>query len=545
MSRHRSRSQISSLIAVLLTLLFCATLHGQKIDSADISSIKYTVQPATLGIEQLLSKGVFNNTKGFPGVATSPDSILWFEINLVNGKDKFLYLDAFRSHNFIHQLKLYDDHGHLISQGGAWLSESKLSHSKNRFALELPNPGTKSEVVYLAIKPLTSTHLMPFSIALLTKSEAAQQRGQLRLEDYQNRIAINGAFYGIVLVFLFLAAYQYAFYREKVYLFYFLYLISVSLVYVRNIESYLGKYLTIWGNWGKSIYGLETTFVYLSFGSYVLFLYYFLNLKIRHKKWVDQLFLGTGYLLLAMIVVDVCIQILWGIPASRSVFHSVRLFFMPIGFVGIFILLIHFRSYLFWYILIGTSLLLIPACFTAFEQMSEGLLGYHSNHGMVRKFTLYKSGRSLWMYSTRIGIVLEIICFGLGLLYRNRKAFMELQRRYSPTIPSKQEKFLMQLLSIFKENISNENYDISQMSQDLSVSKSMLFQKVKACTGKTPILYLRHLRLEEGRKLLQTTDQNISEIAYSIGFKDPNYFTRVFTKEYGVSPKRMREGKNK
>ncbi len=54
--------------------------------------------------------------------------------------------------------------------------------------------------------------------------------------------------------------------------------------------------------------------------------------------------------------------------------------------------------------------------------------------------------------------------------------------------------------------------------------------------------FIRSIRLEEGRMLLFSTRQTISEIAYSVGFNDPNYFTRTFTKEFGVSPKRMREG---
>ena len=76
----------------------------------------------------------------------------------------------------------------------------------------------------------------------------------------------------------------------------------------------------------------------------------------------------------------------------------------------------------------------------------------------------------------------------------------------------------------------------------LSYGAKTMTPSIQAATDTTPIAYLRAMRLEEARRLLHVTDCNISEIAYSVGYRDPNFFTRVFTKEFGVSPKRMREG---
>ena len=98
------------------------------------------------------------------------------------------------------------------------------------------------------------------------------------------------------------------------------------------------------------------------------------------------------------------------------------------------------------------------------------------------------------------------------------------------------------LHEVFTRNIINENYDVEQMCIDLGLSRTQLFKKVKAASQSTPTIYLRKMRLEQARHLLLSTSQTISEIAYSVGFKDPNYFSRVFTKEFGISPKRMREG---
>ena len=64
--------------------------------------------------------------------------------------------------------------------------------------------------------------------------------------------------------------------------------------------------------------------------------------------------------------------------------------------------------------------------------------------------------------------------------------------------------------------------------------------KLKAATGLSISLYVRKLKLSKGIQMLLSTNLTISEIAYQTGFNDPKYFTRVFSAEFGVSPKEMR-----
>ena len=89
----------------------------------------------------------------------------------------------------------------------------------------------------------------------------------------------------------------------------------------------------------------------------------------------------------------------------------------------------------------------------------------------------------------------------------------------------------------------DEDYALDRICEALKLSRSNLHTRVKNATGKSTTIYVRSIRLEEARKLLYSTQFTIAEIAYQVGFKDPNYFTRTFTQEFGVSPKRLREGK--
>ena len=71
------------------------------------------------------------------------------------------------------------------------------------------------------------------------------------------------------------------------------------------------------------------------------------------------------------------------------------------------------------------------------------------------------------------------------------------------------------------------------------MSRAQLYRKVKALTGDSVGNIINEIRLEEGRRLLKTTDYNVSEVAFRVGFKDPAYFSRLFSKKFGVPPSSM------
>ena len=68
------------------------------------------------------------------------------------------------------------------------------------------------------------------------------------------------------------------------------------------------------------------------------------------------------------------------------------------------------------------------------------------------------------------------------------------------------------------------------------MSRSQLHRKIKALTGKSPSLYLRSVRLTKAKKMIEEKAGNISEIAYTVGFSSPIYFSRCFKDEFGYPP---------
>jgi signal transduction histidine kinase/DNA-binding response OmpR family regulator len=105
-----------------------------------------------------------------------------------------------------------------------------------------------------------------------------------------------------------------------------------------------------------------------------------------------------------------------------------------------------------------------------------------------------------------------------------------------------ENEFLQKLKVIIHENISKHQFGVPELAAEMAMSHSQVYRKLKAITGETPSSLIRQTRLKEGLRLLKTTDLNISEIAYDVGFSDPNYFSRAFNDAFGTSP---RDARNK
>jgi len=100
--------------------------------------------------------------------------------------------------------------------------------------------------------------------------------------------------------------------------------------------------------------------------------------------------------------------------------------------------------------------------------------------------------------------------------------------------------FLQKLRTIIAVHLDETEFGASQLAEEMAMSPTQLYRKLKALTGTTSTLYIRSIRLERAKKLLQTTALTISEIAYEVGFSDPNYFSRVFQQEFHSSPSYFR-----
>lgn len=112
-------------------------------------------------------------------------------------------------------------------------------------------------------------------------------------------------------------------------------------------------------------------------------------------------------------------------------------------------------------------------------------------------------------------------------------------------ITSLDEKLIENAIKYVEENMSRSDLSVEELSRELGMSRVHLYKKLLQITGKTPIEFIRVIRLKRAAQLLRQSQQNVSEIAYQIGFNNPKYFSKYFKDEFGVLPSvyQEREGK--
>lgn len=104
--------------------------------------------------------------------------------------------------------------------------------------------------------------------------------------------------------------------------------------------------------------------------------------------------------------------------------------------------------------------------------------------------------------------------------------------------------FIQKLRNVVEQNISDDCFGITELCKAMCLSRSQLHNKIKAETGLSTSIYVRSIKLEKAKSILENTDMNISEVAYEVGFKDASYFSRLFTEKYGFAPSKTRTSDN-
>ena len=103
-------------------------------------------------------------------------------------------------------------------------------------------------------------------------------------------------------------------------------------------------------------------------------------------------------------------------------------------------------------------------------------------------------------------------------------------------IGSADEKFIRQALEIVERNMDNADFSVEELSREMFMSRVGLYKKLFSITGKTPIEFIRSIRLKRAAQLLEKSQMTVAEIAYEVGFNNPKYFAKHFKAEFGMLP---------
>lgn len=131
----------------------------------------------------------------------------------------------------------------------------------------------------------------------------------------------------------------------------------------------------------------------------------------------------------------------------------------------------------------------------------------------------------------------------LNMQERLRKKFQQ-QVEITPadvTITPVDEEFMKRAFDMVEKNLGNPDFSVEDLSRELFMSRVALYKKILSVTGKTPIEFIRIMRMKRAAQLLQKGQQTVAEVAYEVGYNNPKIFTKYFKEQFGIIPSKYQQ----
>lgn len=97
-------------------------------------------------------------------------------------------------------------------------------------------------------------------------------------------------------------------------------------------------------------------------------------------------------------------------------------------------------------------------------------------------------------------------------------------------------RLLAKITETVEAHIADSEFNVTRLQETLGLGSKLLYRKVKQMTGKTPVEFIRHIRMQRAALLLRDGRFSVSEVMYMVGFSNASYFSKVFQKTYGITP---------
>ena len=124
---------------------------------------------------------------------------------------------------------------------------------------------------------------------------------------------------------------------------------------------------------------------------------------------------------------------------------------------------------------------------------------------------------------------------------RERYANIEDLEEAADKYIQKEDAFIFRLHEIINESMHIQSFGVAELCKKVGMSRTQLHNKIKALTGHSTSHFIKKVRIHQATRLLRTTEMNISQVAFEVGIESLPYFTKIFTKEIGISPSKYRE----
>lgn len=168
-----------------------------------------------------------------------------------------------------------------------------------------------------------------------------------------------------------------------------------------------------------------------------------------------------------------------------------------------------------------------------------------AKQGMEDRITSYNVGADGFIAKPFDLDVLQAKIDNLVVSYKQRQQEFRKEPEINlDTLPYKKEDkdFLQNIVNEVETHLSESEFDLDKLAKELNMSKSTLYRKIKGMTGLTPFDFIRNIKMKKACQMLAEHKLIIAEIAYTLGYTNPKYFTKCFKEEMGVTPTEYQQG---
>lgn len=103
------------------------------------------------------------------------------------------------------------------------------------------------------------------------------------------------------------------------------------------------------------------------------------------------------------------------------------------------------------------------------------------------------------------------------------------------------QKFITKLTELMEQNLDNAELMVEDLALDLNMCRSVFFNKIKSLFGKSPVEFIREMRMKKAAELIESDEYSIAEISDMVGYNDPHYFSKCFKQVFSCTPTKYKE----
>lgn len=159
-----------------------------------------------------------------------------------------------------------------------------------------------------------------------------------------------------------------------------------------------------------------------------------------------------------------------------------------------------------------------------------------------------------WAYSFYVLLALGLAGYGLYLylkrierknneMWADSKEMMKMRTYLDSEINLPEPEFMQldkllleKAVKAVEDNLTEPAFDVTALADAMNMSRSTLTRKLKAITGRTPLDFIRNIKMKHARRMLEDKDRSVTEVAATLGYFNRKYFTTCFKEEFGMTP---------